>query len=245
MNVFVTTQMRTGSTWLCDLLSDLLKTKWIFWEKGDKIRSKRFREFINRNKSKNNVIKMHWTHPRTICSQIKQNDKKNYVLSITRDLKDVIISMILYIRYDQVVSTSPRLKRFLKIRKSINLQKATDKEYINYFVLNSSYTKTMVESWLSYNDGFSHANYKLVHYEDLINAPMKTFKDITLFLNLKTNAEKIRSILNKNSFKSKTGRERGERDNKAFRRVAIIGDYKNYLNEDSIKYIEDLLNEKN
>ncbi len=85
MNIFVTTQMRAGSTWMCDLLSSLLGTKWIFWEKGGTIKPQKFLQTI-RTTGSHKVIKMHWAHPNTICSQIPRRDKNNFVISITRDV---------------------------------------------------------------------------------------------------------------------------------------------------------------
>ena len=93
MNVFITTQMRSGSTWLCDILATLFNTHWIFWEKGKYIKPKKFIDQI-KNRGKNiNIFKMHYTKPQTICGCIEKNDKQNFVISITRDLRDVAVAV--------------------------------------------------------------------------------------------------------------------------------------------------------
>ena len=243
MKVFVTTQMRSGSTWLCDLLATLLNNSWAFLERGDKIKPQRFRQIVNRNHSK--VYKMHWTHPNTICSVIPKGNKQNFVISITRDVKDIAISMIMYLRYDPVVSTSPRLSSIYQARKDFKSQNLNDKDYINLFIKTHPYFKGIVDSWKSYNDGYTHPNYKLINYEDLIKRPMITFKSITDFLGINIGAQKIKNILGKNSFQVKTSRRPGRGDNTAFRRIGIVGDHKNYLNQESLDIIEKMLENEN
>jgi len=233
--------MRSGSTWLCDLLASLLRCNWAFLERGNTIKPQRFRQLIK--SSHNKVYKMHWTHPNTICGVIRPNDKQNYVMSITRDVKDIAISMIMYTRYDPIVSKSPRLKPILDARNKTRAKHLNDKDYINYFIKTSSYFPSIINSWKSYNDGYTHPNYMLINYEDLINKPMPTFKEVTNFLSFNTPARQLRKIIDQNSFKTKTKRNPGQGNNRAFRRIGIVGDYKKYLNQESLNIIDRLLND--
>ena len=56
-------------------------------------------------------------------------------------------------------------------------------------------------------------------------------------------AQTIRQFVVKNNFKQKTGRQKGDERNSAFRRKGIVGDGDNYLNEESLERIQKLIDE--
>ena len=130
MIVFITTQMRTGSTWLCDIIAGLFGVRWDFFNAQ---RHNHSPDFFKRhmNAKDNKVYKLHHTHPKYICEDSPNNVR---VLSITRDLKDTILSNLFYIRYDNVLpSINDRLKNYRNVRSHIN-GRLNDRDYINKYI---------------------------------------------------------------------------------------------------------------
>lgn len=243
MNIFITTQMRTGSTWLCDLISGLFNTKWQFWERGKDIPTEKFRDFIKQNqhnKNMANVIKCHYTHPKTICDAIPKGCDKNYVISITRDVRDIAVSKILYMRYDTPMRSIDRLKPLNDMRKKFDNENVGDRRYINLFI-NSPDFKHVIRNWKMYNDGFSHPNYMLIDYETLHARRLFVMNNICNFLGIHRNHKALRQIIVSNNFSSKSGRPNGKEVNNSFRRKGIVGDWKNYINKANLQRIQKLL----
>jgi hypothetical protein len=242
MNIFITTQMRTGSTWLCDLIADMFNKRWQFWARGKDIPKERFQRHIDNPKGMK-IFKMHHTPPKRICDCIKEGDTRNYVISITRDIKDVSISKILYMRYDSGVRNLNRLDDINKARLRFDREHLKDKDYINGFIQSPHYNH-IVKNWKMYNDGFEHPNYLLLTYEDLTARPAYQMQRIYKFLDLEPLFGKVlRKIIVQNNFKQKTGRNKGDGRNSAFRRKGIVGDGDYYLTEDSLERIKRLLDE--
>lgn len=231
MNVLVTTQMRTGSTWLCEILQDLLGKRWKFWSHAANITN-----FDERVEGKDGLlVKMHYADPELICSQV-ENTK---VVSITRHLPDIIVSKALYGRYDEAVQKLSRLQEIKDAREELK-SNVSDKKYVNVFC-QTKYVKDEWKMWKMYNNGFTHKNYLLVHYEDMIEDTLREVEKICNFLELDVPQKKIRKVVKKRSFKNRTGRKRGKEKNRAFRRKGIVGDHKNYLNKKSMKKIRRLM----
>lgn len=234
MNILITTQMRVGSTWLCDMLKAILGKSWDFWPRAFNISSKEFERRISVND--NLFVKMHYADPKKICAQIKDSNTK--VISITRNLPDIIVSKAFYSRYDKGVDNLEWLKEIKKVKEDINSD-ISDKEYVNLFC-DTDHTEGEVKMWLQYNDGFKDPNYILLHYEDMINNTYKEMVKVCNFLEIPVDKE-LKSIISRFSFKNKTGRERGDEIPNAFLRKGIVGDHRNYLNNSSIKKIKKCL----
>lgn len=240
MNIFVTTQMRTGSTWLCDLIAEIYSKRWQFWARGRDIQADRFKKHIDKPGG-NHIFKMHYTPPERICRNIKEGDKQNFVISITRDIKDVSISKILYMRYDSGVRNLARMNEINKARLDFDSHGLKDKEYVNEFVKTPMY-KHIVKNWKMYNDGYKHPNYFLVTYEELTARPAFVMRRIYDFLGVPAPQSQIlRQLVVKHNFKQKTGRKKGNEKNSAFRRKGIVGDGNNYLSEESLERIKNLV----
>lgn len=244
MNIFVTTSMRTGSTWICDMISSLFGTPWTFWAKGRDIPQKRFQDQIDKEPQKGvNIFKMHFTPPQRICECIKHGDKNNFVLSITRDLRDLAVSKIFYIRYNAPMRTIKRLDDLNDIRRKFGKNKMPDRRYINKFI-DSKHFDHIVNNWKMYNDGFEHPNYMLLDYEKL-NSKRTLFwiKNVCDFLGIYRNNKALRAVIVNNNFQSKTGRSPGEGSNSSFRRKGIVGDYEKWINAKNLEKIERIINE--
>lgn len=240
MNIFITTQMRTGSTWLCDLIAEIFNNRWQFWARGRDIPADRFKKHIDKP-SGTRIFKMHYTPPERICRNIKEEDKQNFVISITRDVRDVSISKILYMRYDSGVRNLARMQEVNNDRLDFDSHGLKDKEYVNEFIKTPMY-KHIIKNWKKYNDGFKHPNYLLISYEELNARPALQMKKIYEFLGVPLpQSQTLRQLVVKNNFKQKTGRKKGDARNSAFRRKGISGDYKNYLTEESLRIIKELV----
>jgi hypothetical protein len=231
--------MRVGSTWLCDLIAGIMKTPWSFWERGRDIPKEKFENFIKNSRGKN-IIKMHYTPPQRICECIQKGDKNNYVISITRDVRDIAISKILYMKHDKPMRNLAHLKSLNDMRVNFDQKHLSDKDYINEFI-KTPHFRHIVKNWKIYNDGFEHPNYHLTSYEILWRRRLLVCKTIADFLGISSNNKGLRQVIVKNNFRSKSGRKNGEEVNSAFRRKGIIGDYKNYLNAQSLRIIDRLI----
>lgn len=231
--------MRTGSTWLCDLLSGIIGVGWTFWEKGRDIPQERFKDFMHDSKG-THIIKMHYTPPKTICDCIEHGDKKNFVISITRDVRDTAISKILYMKSDRPMRTLARLKDLNDMRIDFNRKHLSDKDYINEFI-KTPHFKHIVRNWKTYNDGYTHPNYHLTSYEVLSKRRLFVCKQLSDFLRINKTNQQLKFIIQINNFMAKTGRKQGQEVASAFRRKGIVGDYNNYLTPQSLKIINELV----
>jgi len=231
--------MRTGSTWLCDLLSGIIGKPWIFWEKGRDIPKERFSDLMHDSKG-TNIIKIHYTPPSRICECIDYNDRKNFVISITRDVRDTAISKILYMRNDKTMRSLSRLKNLNDMRVQFDREHLSDKDYINQFI-KTPHFKHIVRNWKMYNDGYTHPNYHLTSYELLHKRRLYVCKTIANFLKLRVNNQMLKSVIGRNNFMAKSGRQQGKGVNSAFRRKGIVGDHKNYLDQRSMRIINRLV----
>lgn len=239
MKVFVTTQMRVGSTWLVELLTGILGTGFEFWERGRDITQERFDNFIHDAKG-NRLVKLHYAHPKTICNCIPNGSKETYVISITRDIKDIAVSKILYMRYDKPMRFLSHLKEMEEVRKNFDRKNLTDKDYVNEFI-KTQHFKHIVRNWKMYNDGYTHPNYFLTDYETLSKRRLFVCKQLCDFLHIKKTNQQLKFIIQRNNFMAKTGRKQGQEVSSAFRRKGIVGDYQNYLTQNSLKIINELV----
>ena len=183
---------------------------------------------------------MQFTPTDRICECIKPGDKNNFVISITRDIRDTAISKILYLRKDKNMRNMSRLKDIEDMRKSFGNNNFNDKRYINAFIQTKHFNH-IVRNWKIYNNSFEHDNYMLIHYEVLHRRRLFVMRQVVNFLGLIKNNKQLRYVIVRNNFQAKSGRTPGQGDNNSFRRKGIIGDHKNYMNAKSLQKIEEML----
>ena len=101
--------------------------------------------------------------------------------------------------------------------------------------------KLEYESLLNYN-----GNIHVLTYEDMTNDPYKETKKMLDYLGANSSDEIVNKVVEEGSFKNRTKlnkaendkiRERGEESINSQFRKGIVGDWKNYLTKDQIKYI--------
>ena len=230
MRIYITTQPRAGTHWLCSLIKDILgypnfhnATEQINWTEQaiqDKVEKLVDGEFYI----------FHMVDPATIIKYI--TPATDYVFSITRDLKDILVSRYLLYKY----SGAPKIHDWNTSKGSLS-----DRDFINEFVRNppQDHVKTFeIEMWKMYNKGYIHPNYMLVTYEDLTNDILNQLKNICTFLNISKNDTELNKIITDNSFETITGRTADESKPEYFIRKGIVGDYLNYLDQDVIDFID-------
>ncbi len=240
--IFITTTMRCGSTWLCDLTSGLVDKKWVFWKNGGGIKAPRFVKFAKENKGIA-VVKMHYTRPSLICEAIEDIEGA-YVLTVLRDIKDVAVSMIFYLRYDRAVQgikNDSNSANITEIRKHFNVRNKAlnDKNYVNAFIQEGHFNQ-FTHNWRKYDASYKHPKYWHTTYGALSTRPVKVLQRLNNFVGMKKNDGQLQKIIQQSSFKSKTGRDTGKGDTKAFRRKGIPGDHKNWLDPESVAILSEL-----
>ena len=90
-------------------------------------------------------------------------------------------------------------------------------------------------SWSEYvNQYVQNENVVLARYENLLTNPEEELVKICKFLNYNTySLEKIKTVIEINSFKNKAKREPGQTSNTSFLRKGIAGDWKNHFTKES------------
>jgi hypothetical protein len=236
-NLFVTTTWRTGSTWLCDLVSGLMGTRRTFWSRRRATDEKFRTAFRHRGP---HVTKMHAIDPRRICA-LAGDDERNYVLTVTRDVRDAVVSRAFYWRHDPVVARSRtrRLRRggetpvdrFIRNAKGLS-----DRQYVNS-LLPVCDLRTLLGTDAMYV-GFSDAKHWGTTYERLAADAAGELRGLCRFLRIDRSDEAIRNVVAEQSFSRKTGRSQGEGRNRRFRRKGVVGDYRHWLTGESIHRID-------
>ena len=193
-------------------------------------------EYLNLSTKGNIFVKTH--NAMCTINKNKFTNKQNSLgaIYLVRDPRDIIISYSNFLKkpYDEVVT-------YMFNSESFELSNIDGKQF----------DFTLIGSWSdNYN---SWKNYKtievlLIKYEDLISDTQNTFTKIIKYLNkidnIKIDNEKIKSCINLTSFKNlrKIEEEKGFIEKgfgEFFFRKGKVGDWKEKLNENLVKKIEE------
>ncbi len=193
-------------------------------------------EYLNLGTKGNIFVKTH--NAMCTINGNKFTNKQNSLgaIYLVRDPRDIIISYSSFLKksHDEVVATIFNSKSFE--------QSNIDGKQFDF---------TLIGSWSdNYN---SWKNYKtievlIIRYEDLISDTQNTFTKIIKYLNkidnIKIDNEKIKSCINLTSFKNlrKIEEEKGFIEKgfgEFFFRKGKVGDWKEKLNQDLVKKIEE------
>jgi len=230
MRIYLTTQPRAGTHWLASLLKDIIGytdfhhiTEKISWTE-DLIKDK------VEKLPDGEIYIFHRVEPSRIIEYI--NPTNDYVVSITRDVKDIMVSRYLLLKYAgaPIVDAWHTSKGIL-----------SDRAFVNEYAMGSPFSSKgyqfEVMVWKMYNDGYTNPNYMLLTYEDLSNDMLNQLENICSFLKITKTKSELDIIILNNNFHSVTGRDNGEGKPDAFFRKGIVGDYLNYLDQDVIDII--------
>ena len=87
---------------------------------------------------------------------------------------------------------------------------------------------TRLENWFR-----TPTAYK-VSYEELKIHPIDTLLNICKYLEISTTRNAIERVLMRHSFESKSGRKPGQEKKDSFLRKGVVGDWRNYFNEECV-----------
>ena len=247
MYIFVNTAMRTGSTHLCGILGSLFNSQFQFWARGMDIPIAKFCNPVD--KSKVNLIKLHWADPNRIQKGIeglgeylgyesKRKIFNSYQIILNRGTLDTIVSMIFYIRDDQQLDKLKHLTEYNKIRQELSLTgvEISDKDYINTFI---RLRPDLIKKWLTYYKAYEDMETTpqtiKISYESLIGSPVHTIGMIFYRMGARTTEHSIINAVDHHAFR------KVHEQNPTFYRKGIVGDWKNYMNKESITLIGSLI----
>ncbi len=182
----------------------------------------------------NEIYIFHRVEPRTIIKYI--TPATDYVFSITRDVRDIMTSRYLLLKYAGATKVDAwhGTKGILSDRAFVN-------EYAKDSPFSSKGYQFEAAVWKMYNDGYTHANYMLLTYEDLHLTPITQLQNICSLLKIVKTDPELNQIIINNSFFSVTGRDNGEGKPEYFFRKGVVGDYLNYLDQDVIDLVGDAI----
>jgi len=173
------------------------------------------------------VIKCHYANPSNICPSLPISSK---MLTITRNLKDMLVSLALYVRYDKVLNKGDHY--FKAFVTGEHQSRMTDYDFINDFVLTQDWASYVMPIYSSY----THERYWKTTYELLVKDTITVVRDLANYLNINCNVE---DVVAQSDFKTITGRDRGDAfHNSEFLRKGIVGDYQNWLRKEAIDFID-------
>ena len=146
---------------------------------------------------------------------IKQDNIK--VINIDRDIKDVLVS-----HYHHLLNSK-------KINSSFN----------SYF---NKWGKYKAKQCVDYNKAWKNYDCLKLKYSDLQNNNKSTILKISDYLGIKLSDDKIKYIQNETDIKNlrNTSKQKNLNEEDWFYRKGVIGDWKNYFDEEMIIKIKDI-----
>jgi len=238
VNIIIISEMRVGSRWIHYLLRDLLGMK-VSGELDakelphcDKLVQHRF--------SENRIVKFHHATQNDILNHISGDYK---IIGIVRNPRDRITSWTFHQRYKpsgkglQVIKDAESDRKAVKITFDLK-QGQLDNERQFILMVRGFSTKL-------FHDQYSTQDrYIWTCYHWLLKDTFKEIKTIVKFLGLDIPDKKIREVIQKNSFKNRSGRVPGKevRDNEWFRK-GVEHDYEKFFDEEMIQQSRQITDE--
>ncbi len=224
--IFITSLPKSGSTWLSNMCSGLdgfdlfAPIKWntyIAKEWDDSrwdLETDIFMEFRN----KLAVIRGHtWAIPKNL--NVLKNSNLKYLIGV-RDPRDKLISEYWHSR------------NFPKHWAHEQAHEQSVEEFISYKLESGEFEKetlNWIKNWLKNRDNKKSI---IIRYENMLINPNTVLEKIFNFLGFNIEQEKIKQIIEKNSFDKITGRKSGENDNTKFIRKGISGEWRTIFSKE-------------
>lgn len=131
-----------------------------------------------------------------------------------RDLRDIAVSNYFYVRRTK---WHPEYKHYKDVDLNEGLRVFAERSLGAYV--------DWIRSWRQNRDPETTLE---LRYEQILEAPVDTMRQVATLFGLDTSEERIREIVDRNSFQRMTGgRKPGEGDSKSFARKGKAGDWKN------------------
>lgn len=240
--ILLSTCMRSGSTWVYNLLGHLFQTKLsdleFFRPEGEnsadaKRRCQETLKVINQ-KPKATIFKTHRV-PIEAIALLLQEKPNLKVVNIHRDFKDVLVSHLFYIRYRWNQSQTNKRAEWI-----VQYDEMSDEDMINSFIGTKQY-EMVLGRWASYHVPFEHERYLALQYEDMLTAYEENVEKLAAFVGV-DDRDVISNAIVKCHFSNMAtdvqGRSPGEMVKYDHCRKGISGDFKNYMTEESIARCE-------
>lgn len=220
--IFIAGYAKSGSTWIANMFAGLNGFEK-YTPKGQRWKhSTRWDDFSTSDlypgiflecQHRLAVIKSHtWGSKRNV--EILNNSGLKYIITV-RDPRDKIISGYYYIRnhpkhwdYERAITMSLE-------------------DYITYKFESGEFEQQSINWLRMWINNYDKKNALIIKYEDAIEDTFHIFRRTLDFLNFDIAEQMIHRIIEKNSFKSLSGRKRGEEDRKSFYRKGVLGEWKN------------------
>lgn len=230
-NIIITSEMRVGSRWIHYLLADLLMMKPSPEIDDTKIEENldKIEQYFNEGR----IVKFHHATPNFVFDVLPWEGYKYKLIGIVRNPRDRIVSKAFHQRF------KPPGKGYKPLKEAETDQEAVDiafykKDYQEYNARQFDLMKRGCST--QQYKGYSKSAYIWTAYEWLVDNIEQEINTILRFLGVKRNEKFIKKMIQKNSFKSKSGRKRGNENRKdEWRRKGVNGDYVNWLDDKMLK----------
>ena len=206
-NIYLAEFPKSGGTWLAQMLSELFVLPF------------------PRNTSVS-------TQPCILHGHHLVSSKHKKIIHLIRDGRDIMISAYHYFLLNE---NNPEKKSWKKRTgiKDLKDVKANLSLFIELFFENYRSGLTN-KKWPDFIDHYLSQKHVIqVKYESLNQDPISELTILLKDLSLIISNEKITHAVKKYSFHSQSGRKNGDENPTAFLRKGVVGDWKNYFNNDS------------
>ena len=223
-SILLTEYPKSGGSWLGEMLSDLT---------GIDFPRNRFPSLKTQS-----IFHGHYLPKYGV-----QKNKK--VICLVRDGRDVAVSYYFHQLFlnDKTSLNKKEIKYYTSLYgfENVNDVKTNMPKFISYlnshvpskffhFLFPGTWSE-FYKQWVKYSN--ENSNVLFVKYENLRLEPLIELKKILNFLEVENVSDgRIQQIIKKHSFKAKAKRKSGTENRKSFMRKGIIGDWKNYFNQD-------------
>jgi len=164
------------------------------------------------------------------------------IIIVWRDGRDVTVSQYFFYFFESkekkniyLVSKAKKLFKKIYGRDDFENVKELMPLFIDFIFLHKVFPKF---TWVDFvNNWADRSDVIHVKYEDLRTNTYKTLFNLIHDLNLSQDIDeyKIKEAVEQFSFEKMAGRKAGQEDKKSFLRKGIIGDWKNYFNNEACK----------
>lgn len=225
--LFVGGLPKSGTTWLEKMLctldgfTDIMIPEAVYY--GEKHNESHTFDFpkntFTQLKKALTVLKLHCHGSQSNFDILKANEIQFVV--IYRDLRDVAVSYIFYIKRTTYHPEHRKYKTLSTKDALLTFSREVLPSYVKW-----------IDSWHQYENEPSCC---IIRYEDLKEDTFNQMKTIFNHYGISLSDDKIKDIIEVNSFKKLSGgRKQGEQSKSSFFRKGISGDWKNHFDEDVI-----------
>lgn len=148
---------------------------------------------------------------------VKQSPVIKFV--VIRDLRDTLVSLYFSLKVSHRIIS----ENVAEGRRKLNEMEFED-GFLDMLATRGKNLANIQRSWLPV---CQRGEAPLVRYEEFLADEQATFKRIIEYCQIDVSPEKLRKIVERNSFEKRAGRRRGEEDIKSHYRKGIAGDWKN------------------